>query len=108
MHDQLAEPIGQAASTTITVAKIGTPTSAAIAGLAGMAGDNLIALAGLFFTILFGVLGVVVSYYFKHKAHQLAREMAYEELALKRQENTRLAIEHEATMKRLTEPQRNE
>lgn len=92
MADQYVEPITTATTSLVTVSKIGTVGGVGVAGVAEMFGERSIALFGLGFTILFGVLGLLVTYHFKNK-----------EYVLKAKEDNRRDEEHAATMARLTE-----
>jgi hypothetical protein len=91
MTDQYVEPITTAATTAVTLSKIGTIGSAAIAGSAGYFGDHFFAWAGLFATVFFGALGTALSFYFKRKADK--REA---------QSHQMMVLAHNATMARLT------
>ena len=64
MSEHITTPLTHAATTVVTFSKIITPTSAAFAGTAGYFGDNFFAWAGLVCTILFGSMGLAVTFYF--------------------------------------------
>ncbi len=83
----MSEPlrhISEAAATTVTASKIGTAGATATTIGASYFGQTDIALAGLAATVFFGVMGVLVNWYFRHK------------------EDKRRDEEHRATMAKLT------
>ena len=83
--------ISESAATTVTVAKIGTTGSSIATVGASFAGENTIAVMGLVATVIFGLMGVIVNYYFRHKENKRRDE-----------EHAMHKAEHEATMARLT------
>jgi hypothetical protein len=92
MSEYLAEPVTSAATiATINASKLGTVGGAVVATSASFFGEYGIAILGLCFTVLFGLLGLIVTYHFKNKEH-----------ALKVKEDARRDAEHAATMARLT------
>lgn len=92
MSDYLTEPAASAATlATINASKFGTVGGAVVAGGASFFGEYGIAILGLCFTVMFGLMGLVVTYHFKTKEH-----------ALKVKEDERRDAEHAATMARLT------
>lgn len=94
MTDQYVEPITTTATTLVTISKLGTVGSTAVAAGASWLQQYGIAVAGLAFTVLFGVLGLLVSHYFKNKEFELNEK-------LKNREDQRRDEEHKATMARL-------
>jgi hypothetical protein len=55
----------------ITVAKVGTVTSGFTTVVAGWMHEVPVSVYGLLTTILFGILGLAVTYYFKNKEYRL-------------------------------------
>jgi hypothetical protein len=84
----MSEPLRQlseAGATAVTVSKVGITGSTIATIGASFAGQNEIAVVGLIATIIFGIIGVVVNFYFRFK------------------EDRRREREHKVTMKRLRE-----
>jgi hypothetical protein len=94
MSDQYVEPI-TAATTAVTISKLGSMSGTAVAVGASWFQQYGIAVAGLAFTVLFGALGLLLSHYFKNKEFEFNRD-------LKIKEDARRDAEHVATMARLT------
>ena len=98
MADHLAEPIASAATVaTVNASKIGTVSGVVVATTASYFGDYGIAIAGLCFTILFGILGLLVSWHFKSKEHKLKEAEAVRDA----ERHEMAKAEHRATIDRL-------
>lgn len=57
--------------TTVAIAKVGTVTGGSTTVVAGFANNLPVAWYGLTATIAFGILGLVVTYYFKNKEYRI-------------------------------------
>lgn len=89
--DEPLRHISESAATTVTISKVATPSTAVASYAAMKLGESELALIGLFFTIVFGLLGLLVNWYFRHKENKRRDE-----------EHAMHKAEHEATMARLT------
>jgi hypothetical protein len=55
----------------VTVAKVGTTTGGLTTVIAGVFSNIPIAVYGILLTAVFGILGLVVTYYFKNKEYRI-------------------------------------
>lgn len=65
----MSEPI---VAKLIATAQVGTATSCTTTVAAATVNNTTVALLGLFFTVVFGTLGLAVSFYFKNKEYKVA------------------------------------
>ena len=93
MHGPLRQ-ISESASTTVTIAKIATPSAAISSYAASKIGESELAILGFIATMVFGSLGLFVNWYFRRKEDR-RREA---EKLLQEREDVRREEEHKATM----------